>query len=448
MDTLTRRSLMDKISTNDPSQSPKYEKRGVKSLKKKPFIILLLVSMIISAAAPVFAADTVTAKPTASTVLVNGRNVAFDAYNINSNNYFKLRDLAYTLSGTAKQFDLGWDGANNAISLTSGQPYTTAGGEMQGKGAGDKKAVPTASRTYLDGKEISFTAYNIEGSNYFKLRDIGAVFDFGVDWDGARNTIAIDTGKGYTPETTALLTQTPMDGTVDVLFDSRYYAYGDQLLKTELFSYQDEVYVPLQGIFEASWWTFSWDEATQAASITRDSVTILTPQLEEIAERWAYPMRGRGDYRADYVRLIEYDAETGTLVCAGRETTYSFRLTEQAQGQFQELLAQGLATGDIYRLVPYFPWPYPVGAGHPSPEAWDPIFVELSYPYSVERQAIVRPITVNVEVRPIDKGGIPVLLSISVEALEYNGLLYVPVTALEQANIQHWWGSWGSIVTE
>jgi hypothetical protein len=40
------------------------------------------------------------ASPTSSTVLVNGKNVAFDAYNINGNNYFKLRDLAYTLNGT------------------------------------------------------------------------------------------------------------------------------------------------------------------------------------------------------------------------------------------------------------------------------------------------------------------------------------------------------------
>jgi hypothetical protein len=51
----------------------------------------------------------------------------------------------------------------------------------------------------LDGKEVSFTAYTIEGNNYFKLRDIAAAFDFGVDWDGAANTIAVDTDKGYIP---------------------------------------------------------------------------------------------------------------------------------------------------------------------------------------------------------------------------------------------------------
>ena len=63
------------------------------------------------------------AKPTASTVLVNGKNVAFDAYNIEGSNYFKLRDLAFTLSGTEKQFDVGWDGANNMIVIDTIKEY-------------------------------------------------------------------------------------------------------------------------------------------------------------------------------------------------------------------------------------------------------------------------------------------------------------------------------------
>ena len=138
-----------------------------------------------------------TAKPTASTVLVNGKNVAFDAYNINGNNYFKLRDLAFVLSGTAKQFDVGFNSQSGAITLTSGKPYTIAGGEMTAKGSGEKTPIPTGSKIYLDGKEIIFTAYNIDGNNYFKLRDIGQAFNFGVDYNAERNIIVIDTGKGY-----------------------------------------------------------------------------------------------------------------------------------------------------------------------------------------------------------------------------------------------------------
>ncbi len=37
-----------------------------------------------------------------ASVLVNGKSVAFEAYNIDGSNFFKLRDIAMALSGSAK----------------------------------------------------------------------------------------------------------------------------------------------------------------------------------------------------------------------------------------------------------------------------------------------------------------------------------------------------------
>ena len=42
--------------------------------------------------------------------------------------------------------------------------------------------------------------YNIGGHNYFKLRDIAALVDFGVEWDQTSSTIQIDTTHGYQGE--------------------------------------------------------------------------------------------------------------------------------------------------------------------------------------------------------------------------------------------------------
>lgn len=142
----------------------------------------------------------VTAIPTASTVLVNGNSVSFEAYNINGSNYFKLRDLALILSGSKAQFNVIWDGNARVISLISGQPYTPVGGEMSGKGTINKVAQANSSTVLVNGVSATFTAYTIDGSNYFKLRDLGETFDFGVDWDSAANAIVIDTSKGYTPD--------------------------------------------------------------------------------------------------------------------------------------------------------------------------------------------------------------------------------------------------------
>jgi hypothetical protein len=182
-------------------------------MTKRVFIFLLIVSMIFTAVPAVFAADSLIAKPTTSTVLVNGKIVALNAYNINDNNYFKLRDLAFVLNNTKKQFAVDWDAANNAISLISGQAYLAVGGEMIGKSDGDKVAKPTDSRIIINGSETRPAAYNIEGNNYFKLRDIGAEIDFGVQWDSARNAILIDTKKRYESETSqaALSLSKPAD---------------------------------------------------------------------------------------------------------------------------------------------------------------------------------------------------------------------------------------------
>ena len=139
-----------------------------------------------------------TALPTSAKVLVNGEAALFDAYNIMGSNYFKLRDLAFVLNGTEKQFEIGWDASRSAIDLTANTPYTPVGGEMSISGVSAGLPIATTADIYLDGRIISLSAYNIGGYNYFKLRDIGLVLNFGVEWDEALKTIAIDTSKAYT----------------------------------------------------------------------------------------------------------------------------------------------------------------------------------------------------------------------------------------------------------
>lgn len=139
------------------------------------------------------------ATPNASTIYVDGNVTAFDAYTINSENYIKLRDVAYTLNGTRVQFDMAWDGVANMITLTSGNAYTPDGSEMKTKGTTVKTPILNKSKILLDGKEVTLTAYTIDGNNYFKLREVAQTFNFSVGWDGAKNSITVDTTKEYTP---------------------------------------------------------------------------------------------------------------------------------------------------------------------------------------------------------------------------------------------------------
>lgn len=139
----------------------------------------------------------VQAQPMSSTVLINGKKVDFEAYSISGNTYFKLRDLAAALNGSEVQFEVTWDGTKNAINLLSDHPYPAmGGGEPSTSGnAATKTSYLTTSAIYLDGKQVSLTAYSISDNNYFKLRDIGTALNFGVEWDGSANAIKIDTTR-------------------------------------------------------------------------------------------------------------------------------------------------------------------------------------------------------------------------------------------------------------
>ncbi|NMC28324.1 MAG: hypothetical protein GYA42_09305 [Syntrophomonadaceae bacterium] len=137
------------------------------------------------------------AAPNRSAVLIDGKEVAFDAYTIYGYNYFKLRDLAIALNGSAKQFEVSWDGAINAISLMPGDAYTPRGGELLTSiQPSSLLAFPANSAIIIGGKEVAMKAYSINSFTYFKLRDLGVAMEFGVSWDAVANSIKIDTMSG------------------------------------------------------------------------------------------------------------------------------------------------------------------------------------------------------------------------------------------------------------
>ncbi|NLP30043.1 MAG: copper amine oxidase N-terminal domain-containing protein [Clostridiales bacterium] len=139
----------------------------------------------------------VNAEPTDASLLIDGEEMAFQAYEINKYNYFKLRDLAMVLSGTDKQFEVIWDEDKQAIVITTNTPYTVQGGELEIKDTGIQTGMANESTIYLDGQEVNMVAYNINGNNYFKLRDLGEALDFAVIWDAETNSIRIDTKQSY-----------------------------------------------------------------------------------------------------------------------------------------------------------------------------------------------------------------------------------------------------------
>ncbi len=128
---------------------------------------------------------------------VDGKPKEIDIYLIDDYSYFKLRDIAYAVSGTKKQFTTVWIEKEAAIHLQTGVPYEAKGIEGKKETGKNALAIPSTANLFVDGKAKGALAYTINDYTYFKLRDIGKLVDFHVTWDEKTATIGIDTTKGY-----------------------------------------------------------------------------------------------------------------------------------------------------------------------------------------------------------------------------------------------------------
>ena len=81
---------------------------------------------------------------------------------------------------------------NTTVTLLAGMAI---GASLVGGAAAGIVAEPTWQNIYVDGQQVSMTAYNIAGNNYVRLRDIGQQVGFNVYWD---NGVQIDTDAPYT----------------------------------------------------------------------------------------------------------------------------------------------------------------------------------------------------------------------------------------------------------
>ena len=137
--------------------------------------------------------------PNTASITVDGKMVSMPAYNIEGNNYFKLRDLAAAINGSEKQFNVTWNTKKQAVEMLSESAYQAVGGELSAGPDGTQTAYLSQQLMYCDGLRTELSAYNIGGNNYFKLRDICELFDIGVTWNAAERCIGIETDSPYFP---------------------------------------------------------------------------------------------------------------------------------------------------------------------------------------------------------------------------------------------------------
>lgn len=137
--------------------------------------------------------NSLTAAKSSAKLLVNGKEVSVAGYTVNDSNYYKIRDIAMFLRTTSAKFNVEWDESLSAIAISTGIKYVVVGGELDDDSSLVLDVEENDAPIYVDGEEREITAYNINGSNYFKIRDLADMVGFEVDWDGEAQAIILRT---------------------------------------------------------------------------------------------------------------------------------------------------------------------------------------------------------------------------------------------------------------
>lgn len=200
-------------------------------MTKRIFVTAIAAAVIAASLPTAGATNALTAVPTSAkgqAVYVGSTRVYPTGYNINDNNYFKLRDV-----GKLAGFGVDWneDTRTVEISTTRTAPELTGITDTAVTGA---TAKPTDQRITVDGKEVSMTAYKIKGNNYVKLRDIGKTINFGVSFNMATKAVIIDPNGTYveevkpTPSTPTAAAITKWNSTMDEFNEEMIQNHSDK----------------------------------------------------------------------------------------------------------------------------------------------------------------------------------------------------------------------------
>ncbi|MGO3751862.1 MAG: DUF1343 domain-containing protein [Peptoniphilaceae bacterium] len=158
---------------------------------KKLFNLLLIFSLIFIASNRVYAT---TASPSPQKLYLNGNLQDLRGYNINGYNYFKIRDLANILRD---RIDFSLSGDSKSIKLNLNNNYKIKKDDLRKINNTNKYAIYKNIEFEII-KEYKITksyikAYNIDGYNYFKLRDLSNILEFSVSYNKLNNSAEIST---------------------------------------------------------------------------------------------------------------------------------------------------------------------------------------------------------------------------------------------------------------
>ena len=159
---------------------------------KKKVLPLVLTAAMALCAVPAMADDAVEVISTTQAVTVNGEKVDFEGFNIEGFNYFKLEDVA-----AAGDKNVTFDGKTFTIEEAPAEETTAPTEATEATAETTEEAPAEEEAAVEEGTEettdVEYSSIEVEGVEYFKLRDLADIIGFGVDYDAATSTVVITT---------------------------------------------------------------------------------------------------------------------------------------------------------------------------------------------------------------------------------------------------------------
>lgn len=138
----------------------------------------------------------------------------------------------------------------------------------------DLPATPTRTKgqsVYVGNTRVYPTGYNIADNNYFKLRDLGNLAGFGVDWDETTRSVLISTER--TTPALSNMVDMALTGSTAKLSPQTFKVDGEQVaIKSYLI--RGNNYVKLRDIAKEVHFGVDFDLATKKVTIDPDGVYI------------------------------------------------------------------------------------------------------------------------------------------------------------------------------
>ena len=171
-------------------------------MKKVPLILLVVLLLLPSVS---FGEVEKQAYYSTQKVIINDKEVPLKGYNIEGNNYYRLRDVAKYFKNTMCAFEVGYEEETNTILLQVPFNRTPQIKDMPNLKKENKKAYPSKSKLKieiqktqtLDLEKEKPKAYVVDNYTCFKLRDLAEILLFNMEYNEKTNEVKIQTERVF-----------------------------------------------------------------------------------------------------------------------------------------------------------------------------------------------------------------------------------------------------------